>query len=81
MARKTHHVVPAPQGGWNIKKGGCNRAITHHDKKQEAVDRAREISRNQSSELVIHDKHGKIRRSDSQTTWGSAAFFWMLCSW
>jgi hypothetical protein len=65
MSRKTHHVVPAPQGGWNIKKGGSTRASKHFDRKQDAIDRGREISRNQSSELVIHRKDGTIARKDS----------------
>jgi hypothetical protein len=25
MPRKSHHVVPNPNGGWNIKKGGADR--------------------------------------------------------
>jgi hypothetical protein len=64
MSRKTHHVVPAPQGGWNVKKGGATRASKHFDKKQDAIDRGREISQNQSSELVIHKKDGTIARKD-----------------
>ena len=66
MPRKTHHVVPdKDRGGWNIKKGGGDKAIKHFDKKQDAVDSAREISRNQRSELVIHKKDGTIQNSDS----------------
>jgi len=65
MARKTHHVVPAPQGGWNVKRGGGSRSSAHFDRKQDAIDRGREISRNQGSELVIHNQDGKISRSDS----------------
>lgn len=65
MARKTHHVVPDPQGGWNVKRGGGSRSSAHFDRKQDAIDRGREISRNQGSELVIHNQDGKISRSDS----------------
>jgi len=61
----SHHVVPNPAGGWDIKRGGANRASSHHDTKQQAIDRGREISRNQSTELRIHNKDGKISRSDS----------------
>jgi hypothetical protein len=64
MSRKSHHVVPS-SGGWNIKKGGGERASGHFDTKQAAVDRAREISKNQKSELVIHNRDGKISQSDS----------------
>ncbi|MEC4686340.1 MAG: DUF2188 domain-containing protein [Nitrospirota bacterium] len=67
MPRKTHHVVPDSDGGWNIKKGGADRASGYFDRKQDAINRAREISRNQvGSELVIHNLDGKISRSDSR---------------
>ena len=36
---KSHHVVPNPQGGWDVKRGGAGRASSHHGTKQEAIDR------------------------------------------
>ena len=65
MAKGTHHVVPNPKGGWDIKKGGSDRSSGHYDTKKQAVDKAREISRNQKTELKIHNKDGKISQSDS----------------
>ncbi len=62
---KTHHVVPNPKGGWDVKRGGANRASSHHNTKNDAVGRGREISRNQKTELRIHNKDGRISRSDS----------------
>ena len=64
MSRKSHHVVPHPEG-WAVRRGGSERASVVTGTKQESVDRGREISRNQHSEFVIHDKHGVIRQSDS----------------
>ncbi|MGH1457228.1 MAG: DUF2188 domain-containing protein [Alphaproteobacteria bacterium] len=61
----THHVVPNPDGGWDVKRGGAERASGHFDRKSDAVDRGREISRNQNTEFRIHNKDGKIARSDS----------------
>jgi uncharacterized protein YdaT len=61
----THHVVPNPDGGWDVKRGGADRASNHFDTKQEAIDRGREISRNQQTELRIHNKDGRIADSDS----------------
>ena len=63
--RKEHHVVPNSKGGWDIKKGGGVRSIKHFDRKTDAESRAREISKYQGSELVIHGRDGKIQRSDS----------------
>lgn len=65
MPRKTHHVVPDSNGGWNVKKGGSERASRHFDTKKDAVDYGRGVSRNQKSELVIHKKDGKIHKADS----------------
>ena len=61
----THHVVPNPNGGWDVKKGGGKKASNHTDTKAEAERIAREISKNQGSELVIHGKNGRIQRKDS----------------
>jgi len=41
------------------------RASAHFDRKQDAIKRAREISRNQGTELIIHNLDGKISRTDS----------------
>lgn len=65
MTRKTHHVVPNPDGGWDVKKGGGEKAIKHFDKKQEAVDFGRGIAKSQNSEFIVHTKDGKIQNPDS----------------
>jgi len=62
---KSHHVVPDPNGGWNIKKGGSKRISGHFDTQKEAIDKAREISRNQNTELYIHRRDGRIQEKDS----------------
>jgi hypothetical protein len=56
----THHVVPNPQGGWDVRRGGADRAAGHFDHKTDAVDRGREISRNAGTELKIHNRDGRI---------------------
>lgn len=65
MGNGSHHVVPNSDGGWDVERSGAERPSNHFDKKQDAVDKAREISRNQKTELVIHGKDGKIQRKDS----------------
>lgn len=62
---KTHHVVPNPKGGWDVKRGGGERASGHFGTKREAVDHGRGVSRNQSTELKIHNRDGRIAQSDS----------------
>lgn len=61
----THHVVPNPNGGWDLKRGGGERASGHFDTKREAVTEGREVSRNQKTELRIHNRDGRIGQSDS----------------
>lgn len=62
---KTHHIVHNPNGGWDVKKGGADRASGHFEHKIDAIDAGREISRNQGTELKIHNLNGRISQSDS----------------
>ncbi|KMO46903.1 DUF2188 domain-containing protein [Lacticaseibacillus rhamnosus] len=62
---KDQHVVPADQGGWNVLGAGNSRATLHTDTKAEATAAARQIARNQKSELIIHNQNGQISGKDS----------------
>ncbi len=59
----THHVVPNHDGGWDVKRGGGQRATSHHKTKRDAIDAGRELSRNQGTDLRIHNKNGRITSS------------------
>jgi hypothetical protein len=63
--RKTHHVVPNPKGGWDVKPGGGEKTLKHFERKKDAEDFARQVCQKQNSELIIHSKLGRIQRSDS----------------
>lgn len=65
MARKTHHVVHSPNGGWGVRRGGTTRVARLFDTKKEAESFARKVSIDQGSELVIHRRDGTIQRKDS----------------
>ena len=62
---KNQHVVPDKNGGWNVKGAGNSKATKHFGTKQPATDYARKISQNQGSELIIHNKDGRIAQKDS----------------
>jgi hypothetical protein len=62
---RTHHVVPNPKGGWDVKRGGAERASSHHETKAAALDEGRRLSRAQATELKIHNRDGRIAQSDS----------------
>ncbi len=60
-----HHVQPNGNGDWEIKRTGSERATRVVETKKEAETIAREISKRQNTELVIHRKDGTIERKDS----------------
>lgn len=64
MAGRNQHVVPH-EDGWAVRGAGSQRATAVFDTQRKAIDRAREISRNQDSELLIHGRNGRIRERDS----------------
>jgi len=64
MAGKNQHVVPH-SNGWAVKGAGNQRATSVHDTQQKAINSAREIAKNQHSELIIHRPDGRIRDKDS----------------
>ena len=64
MTKRNQHVVPHSQG-WAVKPEGGERPSSVHDTQQQAIDRGREIARNQGLELFIHGRDGRIRERDS----------------
>ena len=65
MSRNERHVVPRGDG-WAVVKPGPDQSSGLFDTQQEAIDRAREILRNDGGgELVKHRPDGTIRDSDT----------------
>jgi len=58
------HIVKHPDG-WAVKGAGNDKATKVYDTQAKAIDRGREIARNQNSELLIHGRNGQIRARDS----------------
>jgi hypothetical protein len=66
MARNERHVVPNPDGGWDVRAPGAERSSAHLHTQADAIDRAREIVGNSGGgEVVIHGRDGRIRDSDT----------------
>lgn len=61
---KNQHVVKH-HDGWAVKGAGNERATKVVPTQKEAIQIAREISKNQESELFIHGRNGQIRERDS----------------
>jgi hypothetical protein len=63
--KKPIHITPRPEGGWEQKSEGNQRATRISDTKKEAVDQARKQAQSQGVELVVHNKDGTISEKDS----------------
>lgn len=62
---KNQHVTPHPNGGWQVIGAGNTKATVRTDTQEQAIEVAREIAKNQESELFIHRKNGQIRERSS----------------
>ena len=58
------HVVKRDDG-WAVVGEGNSRDTSVHPTQGAAIERAREIAKNNRSEVVIHGMDGKIRDKDS----------------
>lgn len=64
MPRKEYHVVPH-ENGWAVKKNNASKSSACTSTKSDAVIKAKELSKNSGSEMVVHGKNGKIQYSNS----------------
>ena len=66
MPRNERHVVPNPDGGWDVEAPHSGHASSHHPTQAEAIERGREIVHNLGGgELIVHRPDGRIRDSDT----------------
>ena len=70
MSKKNQHVVPSGKN-WAVKGAGNSKATKIVKTQKEATIIAREIAKNQSSEMFIHGKDGQIRE---RNTYGKDPF-------
>jgi hypothetical protein len=64
MAGKGQHVVPR-DGHWAVRRTGSDKVTRTFETQNDAIRAAREIARNQGTELYIHDRTGLIRERES----------------
>jgi hypothetical protein len=64
MVKRNQHVIPHSDG-WAVKGAGNQRATSIHQTQHEAIGAAREIARNQGSEMLIHGENGRIRERNT----------------
>lgn len=70
MPKKNQHVVPSGKD-WAVKGAGNSKATRIVETQKEASKIAREIAKNQGSEMFIHGRNGQIRE---RNTYGKDPF-------
>lgn len=61
-------MTPSTDGRWKVKEEKASRASSSHDTKAEAVDRAKELAKNQElGQVVIHKKDMTIQTEHTST--------------
>lgn len=70
MSKKNQHVVPHGDD-WAVKGAGNSKATKVVSTQAEAIQLAREIAKNQGSEMFIHGQNGQIRE---RNTYGDDPF-------
>ena len=64
MSKPGQHVVPNG-GKWSVRRAGSSKASGTFSTQKEAIERARDVARNQGTEVFIHGRDGRIRERDS----------------
>ena len=64
MSKKDLHVTPHDDG-WQVKREGAERASSVHNTQEGARQAAVQTAKREGLEVVIHDRKGRIRDSDS----------------
>lgn len=62
---KNQHVTPHKSGKWQVKGAGNSKATVVTNTQKEAIKIAKDIAKNQGSELIIHNQQGRIRERNS----------------
>lgn len=62
--RKNQHVVPSGNQ-WAVKGAGNSKSTLVTQTQSQAIAVAKEIAKNQNSELFIHNRQGQIRERNS----------------
>lgn len=65
MPGKNQWVSPRPDDKWGVHGEGNERDTKIFDTQKKAMDHARQIAKNQKSEVIVQRPDGRIRSKDS----------------
>lgn len=70
--RIRYHVVPRPDGGWQVLKEGTSRFSAQAATKKQALEKARWLAlRHAPSQVLVHGRDGRIQ---DESTYGDDPF-------
>ena len=61
-AAPKYHVAKRPDGKWQVKFAGGEKAIKLFATQAEAIEYAKKLAENQDGSISIHKKDGKMRK-------------------
>ena len=61
-AARNYHVAKRPDGKWQVKFAGGEKAIKLVATQAEAIEYAKKLAENQDGSISIHKKDGKMRK-------------------
>ena len=61
-AARNYHVAKRPDGKWQVKFAGGEKAIKLSATQAEAIEYAKKLAENQDGSISIHKKDGKMRK-------------------
>lgn len=65
IKKKSVHVVPNSNGGWDVKKDNSKKASKHTATQLEAITVGRKLAKKNKTSLKIHNTEGQIREERS----------------
>ena len=61
---RSQHVVPS-KGKWAVRRSGSAKVTRRFDTQEAAIREGKRLARNQSTELYIHGRNGRVREKES----------------
>lgn len=61
-AARNYHIAKRPDGKWQVKFAGGEKAIKLFSTQAEAIEYAKKLAKNQEGSISIHKKDGKLRK-------------------
>jgi hypothetical protein len=64
VTKKNQHIIPIGKA-WGVKTEGSKDLTIITSTKKQALEFGKKLARSEKSELIIHNRHGKISRKVS----------------